>query len=228
MSGTTSAATAAPRRWASGRFQPTRAPMNPTATPPSDAHARKSVQSRWPRTSAASSSDQATATARAATRTTLAQPSAGAFESRARAAFIMRRGSPQATVRATGHGPGARIRRGRGGGRGPSEPAAPQLGRSGWWTVSPARRRSSRSTWSAAAASTVTTTEAMPRVRSAAMGRTQDGSTDDGDDDRGHPPPEPPGRAYERLGERRRPVALDGGEQLHDLQVLAAAAVGRA
>ena len=45
--------------------------------------------------------------------------------------------------------------------------------------------------------------------------------------DRGHPAPEPADADDERLDERRRAVGLDRGEELHDLEVLAAAAVGR-
>ena len=84
INGTMIAANAAPSRWATGRLQRARAPMNPAATPPSETHGRKSVQARWPSTSAASSSDHATATARTATRRRLIQPSGGAATNRAR------------------------------------------------------------------------------------------------------------------------------------------------
>ena len=47
------------------------------------------------------------------------------------------------------------------------------------------------------------------------------------DDHRGHPPAQPSDRPDERLDERRAAVGLDRGEELHDLEVLATAAVGR-
>ena len=48
-----------------------------------------------------------------------------------------------------------------------------------------------------------------------------------GDEDRGHAPAEAAGGLDERLDERRGAVAIDRGEKLHDLEVLAGAAVGR-
>ena len=77
------------------------------------------------------------------------------------------------------------------------------------------------------AASTVTTTQATPRARSAASGRTHDGSSEAVMMTAVMPRRSRPTDAMSVSTSGVDAVGVDRGEELHDLQVLAAAAVGR-
>ena len=76
-----------------------------------------------------------------------------------------------------------------------------------------------------AATSRWTTTVPMPRARSVASGRMNDGSCVARDHDRGHAAPQPADARDEGLVQGRAAVGLHGGEQLEDLEPLARPAV---
>ena len=159
-------------------------------------------------TGATSSMAQASVTHMIRTSSRLSQPSAGPEAMRR----VIRPGSRRAAGPGSRRDTATRIRRARAEGPGRA------------WR--PPRPRGRSGGGSNADGSSVTTTQPTPRARNAASARTQPGSSEAVMMTAVIPRLQPPDRRHQRLEERRRTVGVHGREQLHDLQVLAAAAVG--